>query len=159
MRFPEEYKIVPVLNDGDLNAGANLDTDSINMKNYHRATFIIGIQVLDTADVTLYAYSGATDAAVDSALTFHYAFGGAAQASANCDVLAADATSAALVIANATYDNYMLIVEVDAADMDLANNEEWLTLRFVCGAATGNVQIHAILTPRYKHNLMGTALA
>ena len=158
MRFPELFKVVPVLNDGDLNAGANLDTDSINMKNFIRATFIIGIQVLDTADVTLYAYSGASDGTCTSALTFHYAFGGAAQASANCDVLAADATSAALVIANATYDNYMLIVEVEAVDMDVATGEPWLTLRFVCGAATGNVQIHAILTPRYTGNLSPTAL-
>ena len=159
MRFPENFKVVPVLNDGDLNAGANLDTDSINMKNFHRATFIIGLQTVDTADVTLYAYSGADATTLTSALTFHYAFGSAAQGTALCDVLGADATSAALLIANATYDNYMLIVEVDAADMDIANSESWLALRFVCGAATGNVQIHAILEPRYTGNVSGTALA
>jgi len=106
----------------------------------------------------LYAYSGATDGTCTSALTFHYAYGGAAQATALCDVLAADATSAALSITHGTYDNYMLIVEVEAVDMDVANVENWLTLRFVCTTATGNVQIHAILTPRYTGNLSPTAL-
>jgi len=158
MRLAEEKKIVPVMSDGDFNADANLDTDSINMKNYHRATFIIGLQDIAVADPVLYAYSGATDGACTSALTFHYAFGGAAQGTEDCDVLAADATSAALTIAHATYDNYMLIVEVNAEDMDVANNEEWLTLRFVCTTATGNVQIHAILEPRYTGNRSITAL-
>ena len=159
MRFPEIFKVVPVLNDGDFDAGANLDTDSINMKNFHRATFIIGLQDIGTASPVLYAYSGATDGAITSALTFHYAFGAAAQATANCDVLAADATSAALTLTHGTYDNFMLIVELEAVDMDVANGEEWLTLRFVCTTATGNVQIHAILEPRYSKNRSVTALA
>lgn len=158
MRLPELFKISPVLNDGDLNAGANLDTDSINMKNFHRATFIVGFQTIATASPVLYLYSGATDGTCTSALTFHYAFGGAAQATANCDVLAADATSAALTITHGTYDNYMLIVEIEADSMDVANGENWLTMRMVCTTATGNVQVHAILTPRYTGNLSATAL-
>ena len=35
----ENYKIVPILNTADF--GAGLAEDSINMKNYHSATFII----------------------------------------------------------------------------------------------------------------------
>ena len=159
MRLAEEKKIVPVLSDGDFDTGANLDTDSINMSDYHRATFIINFQDIGVADPVLYVYSGATDGACTSALTFHYAYGGAAQGSANCDVLGADATSAGLTVAHATYDNYMLIVEIDAADMDTANEEEWLTLRFVCTTATGNVSIIAILEPRYAGNRSITALA
>ena len=158
MRFPEKYKVVPVLNDGDLNAGATLDTDSINMKNFHYATFLINLQTVDTADVTLTAHSGATDAGIDSTLYFDYAYGGAAQGSASCDVLAASTNANTLVIANATYDNYLLVVEVDASAMDVANGEEWLTLRFTCGAATGNVCIVAILEPRYTGNRSVTAL-
>ena len=155
----EQKKIVPVMSDGDLNAGAILDTDSINMKNYHRATFVIGLQTMGGADPVMTVYSGATDGACTSALTFRYAFGSAAQATALCDVLAAWTQAATLTIAHATYDNYMLIVEIDAVDMDVANAEEWLTLRFTCGAATGNVQIHAILDPRYTQNVSESALA
>jgi len=158
MRFPELYKVVPVLNDGDLDAGATLDTDSINMKNYHYATFLINIQDIATADVTLTAHSGATNGAITSTLYFDYAYGGAAQASVNCDVLSASTNANTLVIANATYDNYLLVVEVDASDMDTANHEEWLTLRFTCGTATGNVCIVAILEPRYAGNRSVTAL-
>jgi len=160
MKFPEIYKVVPILSDGDLAAGATLSGDSINMKNFHHATFIVNMQELGGAANYILIYSGATDAALTSALTFHYAFGGAAQGSANCDVLAADATSANLSVAHATYDNYMLICEVDASDMDIANGENWLT--FTCAdtdtGATCNISVHAILEPRYTGNLSITAL-
>jgi len=157
----EKYKIVPVGNDIDLSTAAANDCDSINMKNHHKATFIVGLQTLGGADIYVALYSGATDGAKTSALTFKYAFGSAAQASANCDVLGAWAESAMLTVAHATYDNYMLIIEIDASQMDTANNEEWLTLSFLDtdGGATGNVQVHAILTPRYTSGQSITALA
>lgn len=161
MRLAEEKKIVPVLSDGDLNAGATLDGDSINMKNFHHATFIVGLQTLAGASSHVKVFSGATDAAKTSALTFNYAFGGAAAAAASADVLAAWATSADLTLTHTTYDNYMLVIEVDAADMDLANEEEWLTIEFSDPdtGSTGNVQVHAVLEPRYTGNRSATALA
>jgi len=160
MRFPEFYKVVPVLNYDDMDTGSALDGDSINMKGYHRASFIVNLHDIGTASPVLYLYSGATDGAKDSALTFHYAFGGAAQGSEDCDVIGADATSAALTLTHGTYDNYMLIVEVDAADMDVANNEEWLTISFADpGTATGHVTVTAILEPRYTGNCSATALS
>lgn len=158
MRFPEIYKVSQVLSDGDFNAAANLDFSSINMSKYHRAMFIIGIQDLAVASPVLYLYSGAAVDTLTSALTFHYAFGGAAYGTANSDVLAADGTSAALTITYGTYPNYMLIVEIEADKMDLANGEFWLTGRFVCTTATGNVQVNAILEPRYTGNLSISAL-
>jgi len=77
MNLAEQLKIVPVLQYGDLNAGANLDTDSINMKNFSRATFIIQWHAIGVADSTLYVYSGATDGTCTTALTFRHAKGGA----------------------------------------------------------------------------------
>lgn len=160
MRLGEEKKIVPVLSDGDLAAGASLSCDSINMEGFHRATFIVNYQTIGGAANYVLLYSGATDGALTSALTFNYAFGGAATGAANADVLAANATSANLSVAHATYDNYMLVVEVDASDMDIANNENWLTLTFADTdtGATGNVSVVAILEPRYTNNLSGSAL-
>jgi hypothetical protein len=157
----EQVKIVPVGSDIDLNAAAANDCDSINMKNYHHATFIINLQTLGGAAIYAKLYSGATDGAKTSALTFNYAFGSAAQATALCDVLAAWATSANLSIAHATYDNYMLVIEISASAMDLANSEEWLTLSFedTDTGATGNVSVIAILQPRYANGQSGTALA
>lgn len=155
----EYYHYVPILSDGDFNAGVNLDTDSINMANYHHASIIVSLQDIGVASPVMYWYSGATNAAMTSPLTFNYAFGGAAQGTASCDVLAAWATSAGLTLTHGTYDNYMLVVEIPATIMDLANDEEWLTGRFVDpGGATGNVSVTAILTPRYKSNRHPTAL-
>ena len=165
MRLAEEKKIVPVLSDGDLNAAATTDCDSINMKNYHRATFIINYQTIGGAANYVLLYSGATDGALTSALTFNYSFGTAAtgtytSATVAADILNANATSANLSVAHATYDNYMLIVEIEATAMDLANNENWLTLSFADTdtGATGNVSVVAILDPRYTSNISGSAL-
>ena len=159
MFLPEKYKIVPIANDLPLTANPTVP-DSINMKNYHRATFIIQTHTLGGGDPTLTVLSGAADATKTSTLYFKYAYAGSAALGATADVLAADAKVNTLVIAHATKDNWMLIVEVDAADMDMANQEEWLTLNFAdAGATTGNVTIVAILEPRYSGASLATALA
>jgi hypothetical protein len=160
MKLAEEFKIVPVLSDQDLSSAATMAADSINMKNFHWCTYIINFQTLGGAAIYVKVYSGATDAATTSALTFKYAFGGAATGSASSDILAATSTSANLSVAHATYDNYMLVIEVDASDMDVANSEEWLTLQFedTDGGATGNVSAVAILKPRYTSDSSATAL-
>lgn len=160
MFLSENYKIVPIGSDIDLNAAAANDCDSINMKNFHHATFLVNFQTLGGAAIYVALYSGATDGAKTSALTFWYAFGGAAQATANCDVLAAYATSAMLTVAHATYDNYLLVIECPSTIMDLANEEEWLTLSFLDTdtSATGNVSVIAVLQPRYADNRSVTCL-
>ena len=158
----EKYKFVPIYNYYDLSTDdTTMPSDSINMKNYHHATIYIQYHTIGTASPLLYAYSGATDGAQSSALTFRYAFGSAAVGSASCDVLAAWATSAALTVTHGTYDDYMLILEISAASMDLANNEEWLTLNHTdpITGCTGNVTAVAILHPRYQSGQSATALA
>ena len=163
MFLTENLKFVPVASNYDLSTHDTLMTmDSINMKNYHHATFLIQFAALGTASVALSAYAGATDGALTSALTFSYAFGSAACLSANADVLGAWGTSAALSITHGTYDNYLLVVEIPADQLTAAGNTyDWLTLNFTDPAtgATGNVTITAILQPRYKNNVAGTALA
>ena len=155
MKLAEEKKIVPVAYSADYNAG--VDFDSINMKNFHRCTFIIGFGAI-AGDAVLKVYSGATDGAKTSALTFHYAFGSAARGSADCDVLAADTAAATLTLTGTSYDNYMLIVEVDATAMDIANGENWLTLEISDAADSGVLMAFAILEPRYTKNCSVTAL-
>lgn len=160
MRLAEQLKIVPVGNPIDLNAAATIDLDSINMKNFHRATFILSFGTLAGASAALEAYSGATEGTCTSALYYKYAWGGAAQGSASCDVLAAEATVNTLEITHTTKDNFMLVVEVEADRMDRENAEEWLTLRFTDpGGATGLVNAFAILEPRYTKQLSATAIA
>jgi hypothetical protein len=158
--FIDKYHVVPLGIDIDFATGANNVSDSINMKNYHRATFLIQLVDIGTATPVLYCYSGATDAACTSALTFRYAFGSAAQGSASCDVLAAWSTSAALSLTHGTYDNYLLIVDVLGNEMDMANDEEWLTLDFADDAtgATGQATVLAVLECRDPSTQHVTAL-
>ena len=156
MRFPEIFKVVPVMASDDINAG--VDADSINMKNFHRATFIMTFGTL-SGNAVLTVNSGATDGEKTSALTFNYALGSAAIGAASCDVLAAGTAAATLTLTAATYTDKMLIVEVEAAAMDLANEEEWLTLSLSDAASSGTCDVVAILEPRYTGNCSGTALA
>ena len=162
MTFIENFKIVPCGVDIDFNTGANNVSDSINMSNYHRATFLIQLADIGTADPVLSVYSGATAAARTSALGFKYAFGGAAFGSANCDVLNAwtDCASTGLALTHGTYDNYLLVVDVDASQMDLANGENWLTLDFAdpSTGATGQAIVIAVLEPRYTGNRAASAV-
>ena len=159
MMLVENYHIVPVLSDQDLTGASPMSGDSINMEGFHSCCFIVNCQDLDVADCTVTITSGATDAARTSNLTFNYAWASAAAAGANCDVLTAWTSAAAVALTFGTYDNYMLIIEIEAAAMDLANNEEWLTFVLTdAGGATGNVSVIAVLTPRYKSNVHVTAL-
>lgn len=160
----ELYKIVPVAKEIDLSG--TVYSDSINMKNFHKATFLFILNTLGGASSVLTVNSGTSDAACSSALYFNYAFGGAAMgtavagSTASCDVLAAWTNAATLTLTYGTYSNFMLVVEVDAACMDLANNEEWLTCKFTtAGSVTGTVSGFAILKPRYGGNRSETCLA
>jgi len=159
MYIPEKFKIVPILS--DVAMGTTPTTcDSINMKNYHRATFLISLgNTMAGANYTLTCNSGATDAALTSALYFKYAYAGSAGLGTTADVLNADTYVNTLAILHGTYDSWMLVVEVDAADMDVANGEEWLTLSFADAGTTGDLSIFAILEPRYTEAQSATALA
>jgi len=159
MRLGEEKKIVPVLNSA--NYGAGVSMDSINMKNYHRATFILTFGAI-TGNAGLKVYSGATAAAATSTCAFDYAIGGAAIASASADVLAANATATAasgITLTAGTYASKMLVIDVEAANMDVANGEEWLTLVIDGSASSGICHAVAVLDPRYSSDRSVTATA
>ena len=156
----ENYKIVPVAHANDLNVGVIQVTDSINMKGFHKATFILQFHTLGGASATLKVFSGATDAALTSALPFNYAFGGAAQGSADCDVLAAWAASENLTIDHTAKSDAMLVIEVNASGMDVNNSENWLTIETTDPTgATGLYTCIAILEARYTGNRSASALA
>jgi hypothetical protein len=156
MKLPEMKKIVPLLNSVDTGAGVSMD--SINMKGFHYCTLIITFGAM-VGDAILTIASGASDAALTSDLEFHTAYGGAAIGSANSDVLTADAATSALTIAAATYANKMLVVEVDASAMDVANEENWLTCAISAAGTSAIVHAVAILEPRYTGNRSLTATA
>jgi len=147
MNLADKNKVVYLINTADYNSG--VDGDSINMKGIHRATIIFLFGAI-TGDAILYIYSGATNAAKTSALTFKYKYGGAACGSTLSDVYSTESTSAALTLTGTTYANRCLICEIDASAMDLANNEEWLTVSLSDAASAGILHTVAILEPRYS---------
>jgi hypothetical protein len=166
----EELKFVPISAAIDVNGAAENDGDSVNMRDFHNATYIIYTGTMATADAYVKFYSGATAGTKTSACAFRYAFGGAAIGTAvagsasSCDVLGAWTTAVAATgaaITNATYDDYMMVCEVDAAQMDMANGEEWLTITLADTdtGATGTCEVFAVLRPRYTQNRSVTCLA
>lgn len=155
----ETKKIIPLLHTADYNAGT--DTDSFKMHG-DKATIILTFGAV-TGNAVLKAYSGATAGAKTSVMPFKYALGGGAIAAASADVLAAWSTATAssgITLTAASYASHMAVLEIDAADMDTANDEEWLTLNISNAASAGIVHIVAVLdNPRYTGNRSETLLA
>jgi len=155
MRLSDTLKFVPVLESEDINDG--VDCDSINMEGYESATFLIVFCSDLSGDAVLTLNEGATDGTKTTALTFNYRVSSADIGSASADVLGDFSTSAALTLTEASYEDRLLIVEIDAAAMTDGMN--WLTLAFSNAAAAGSVTVVAILKPRYASSATDTALA
>lgn len=162
--FSEKYKIVPVAKAIDLSS--TVYTDSIYMKDILKVTFVFMLNTLGGASSTLTVNSGTSDAACTTAMRFNYAFGGAAMGTAtagsttSCDVLAAWTSASTLTLTYGSYSNYMLVVEVDPADMNTASDHDWLTCAFTTtSSVTGTVNGVAICEYRYPGNASDTVLA
>jgi hypothetical protein len=162
--FAEKYKIVPVAKEIDLSG--TVYTDSINMKDVLHVTYCFILNTLSGASSVLTVNSGVSDAACTSAMYFNYAFGGAALGTAtagsatSCDVLAAWTNAATLTLTYGTYSDFMLVVDVDPAEMDTANDEDWLTCKFTTtSSVVGTVSGFAICEYRYPGNASETVLA
>jgi hypothetical protein len=157
----EEKKIVPVLVTADINTSADLD--SIDMSNYHKATFIYIFGVVG-GDVTFSFKSGASAGTKTTYVPFNHALGGAAigtavaGSTASCDVLGAwgnvpaDGATDDVAI---TCTTKMVVCEINASAME--DGEPWLT--GTVAASDGIVHAVAILEPRYTGNRSATALA
>ncbi len=154
----ERKKIVPLLNSADVSTGS--DCDSINMKGFHKATFIFTFGAV-TTDIVITPKSGATAGTKTTAVPSQYAAGGAvigtavAGSTASCDVLGvwtATATTVPLTAAS----NKVMVVEINASDMTA--DEPWLTLTVAAGTG-GICHCVAVLEPRYSGNRSATCLA
>ncbi len=146
MRLSETYKKVPLLASANINAG--VDSDSINMKDFHAASFdIIFGPSYAGAGAIIKLFSGVSVGAKTTAMTFAYRYTGGAIKAASADILTTEATSAALQIATATMVNRLLVIEVDASQMTL--DHSWLTMEIGAEADAGEMTIMAHLVPRY----------
>jgi hypothetical protein len=131
--------------------------DSFCMKNYSHATliFLFGD---NTADNILTIYEGAAVGDLTAALTFPYRLtAGIAKATTNADVLGTETTSAALSIVAATYEDKMIVVEIDPAIM--TEGYTWITPKLDGSATEQFIAAVAILVPKYASAALQTAIA
>jgi hypothetical protein len=154
-RLCEEFKIVPLQQPEDAGAGAET-FDSICMKNYSHATLIL-LFGDNTADNILTIYEGKTDAALTTAITFSYRLTSAIAKAASADILGDETTSAALTITAATYEDKMLVVEIDASE--LTEDYDWITAKLDGSGTEQFIAAVAILYPKYQGAALHTALA
>ncbi len=136
---------VYVLKPGDHQAG--VDGDSINTGLLHTVRFLIQFAAL-TGDAILRIFSGATEGTKTTAENFRYALASAAQGAADGDKLAAWTTAATLTLTAATYQNKLLVVELDSDQVTV--DQEWATLEFGAQASELNAAIAAVGEARYK---------
>jgi hypothetical protein len=161
----EKYKVIPVAKAIDLSS--TVYTDSIYCKDLvNKVCFVFMLNTLGGASSVLTVCSGVSDAACTTDIRFNYAFGGAAMGTAtagsatSCDVLAAWTSAATLTLTYGTYSNFMLVVEVDIADMNSALDHDWLTCKFTTtSSVTGTVNGVAIADYRYPGQGSATVLA
>ena len=152
-RLSENKKIIYALKPGDHQAGA--DGDSFNAGKLHSFAFLIQAAVL-TGDAVLKVYSGASDGTKTTAETFRYRLADADQGSAAADTFAAWSTSAALTLTAATYDNRLLVVEMDSDE--LTDGQPWVTLEISAAADAFNASVVAIGEPRIRAHDIPTVI-
>ena len=126
---------------------AGVDGDSINMGKLHTVRLLIQFGAL-TGNAILKMFSGATEAAKTTAETFRYALASAAQGAADGDKFGAWAPSAALTLTAATYQNKLLVVEIDSDQLTV--DQPWATLELGSEASVLNAAIAAVGESRWK---------
>ena len=150
--------IVGLCEDEDISGAVTLD--SIDMRRYNHATFIIQFDAsIDGGSGIFEIYGGATDAAVTTALTFNFRKGSAALGSATADVLGAFSSGTSYTIATDD-DDKLVVCEIDASAMVSGTTQyDFLTGKFDGATTTGRATVIAILSePRYAKAVMPTAI-
>ena len=151
----QTHKIVPILDPEDHAGG--VDGDSVSTSLYNHATFIITFGEL-TGNAVLTINSGATAGTKTTAETFRYRETSVDLKSAGADTLGSESTSSGLTLTAATYEDRMLVVEVDADE--LTAGQEWITPSFSSAASELLVQVVAVMgDPRYASDVPPTAIS
>jgi len=156
MRLSEQFGIVPVI-EPENHQASGVDGDSVSMENYGHVTFIFLFGEMGGTPV-LIIYEGAAAGDKTTPLTFSYRYTAADLKNATADQLSAEATSAALDLAHGTFEDRMLVVEIDATE--LTDGYPWVTPEIDDAGTEVFVACVAIMSkPRYSEDVMPTAIA
>jgi len=161
-RFSQSHGIVPIF----VPLADNYNTitvaeESIDMALYNHATFIFLFSASCTADAGVITMSaGLTNGAADAAVTFTWRESSAAVLLAGADVYSAAATAATITLTQVDIVNRVLVIEVAADDMWIANVQyRYLTVAYDDAGTAGIFSCVAILSePRYCEAVMPTAI-
>jgi len=156
MRLSEQVGIVPIIEPQD-HQSAGIDGDSVKMEQYGHVTFIFLFGELAGTSV-LKVYEGATAGAKTTALTFAYRYTEADLLNDDADQFTAEATSAALDLTHGTFEDRVLVVEIDASE--LTDGYPWVTVEIDDTASELLVSCVAIMSKaRYAEDVPPTAVA
>jgi len=156
MRLCELTKIVPILAIADHTAGVTMD--AFKLTEHGHATIIFTFAAL-TGDYVLTVTQGATAAANTAALPFDYAYTAVDINSDGAETLSALTNDAdgVLTLTDGTYDNRMLVVEIDGKR--LTDGYDWVDMR-LSNAGAGYATALVILSEgRYVSDLGETVLS
>ena len=155
MRLCEYTKIVPIIDPED-HQSAGITGESVCLKDYGHCAFILLFGEL-TGNSVLKVREGAIDGATTADLTFTYRATAADILNAAADTLGTEATSAALTLTAATYQDRMIVVEVD--NQELTAGYDWLTVNIDATASELLVSCVAVLSqPRFAEDVPPTAV-
>jgi len=156
MRLCELTKIVPILAIADHTSGVTMD--AFCMKDFGHATIVFTFAAL-TGDYVLTVTQGATAAANTAALPFDYTYTETninSDGAETCIALANDADGV-LSLADGTYDNRMLIIEIDGKS--LTDGYDWVDMRLSNDGAGYATALLILSEPRYASDLGETCLS
>jgi len=155
VRVSEQKNIVPLVEPQD-HQSAGIDGDSFHAGRIHSFAILIQFGQL-TGDAVLTVNSGATAGTKTTAETFTYRLADAAIRSATADTYGAFTSSASLTLTAATYQDKLLIVEMDSDQ--LTTDQPWVTINLSSAASALFVSAVAVCQARFEANIPLTLIS
>lgn len=161
--FSQENLIIP-LTSGMVSLTAGVELDSINMKGYDRATFLLqfdtALGTSDSHNPILTMETASSDSGDSADATFQYRVNSATTITTSADVWGSITAASTLTLTATTYAGLSLLLELNADDLPAASKTyEWVTVDISAeSCSVGKVDAVAILSrPRYIKNVMPAA--
>ena len=152
--YGQEYHVVPIF--APAQKSATVTGPGINSGLFDHIQFVLALGDLAAADFTVTVECSAVTAlSTATAIAFKYRLSAAAGTDTMGAVTAA--TTAGLALANATYDNMVMLIDIDSAQCSAAKPYVGLILTRA-GAATAYASLVAICKPRYPQAVPTLAL-
>ena len=160
MNVTQTIGIVPLVRDGDYNAG--FTAESIDMANWNHCAILMAGDSSVATDSTMVINCATTNAGTTAVVTAPYRWTAVAVGTTASDVWSAWQTAAAsfTLTAASLAAGYSLIIEFDASDLNVSGVQyRFVTPVVAATGAAGTVNMWAILTePRVQKDILPTAV-